>query len=89
MNRSRLELGFTASYHVSHMNRATLSVGRYGLYITPIQILQFILCLGILMPEARHDLHQTVSTRILGRRTAPFSPFLIPNRVSHGVNPRP
>lgn len=27
-------------------------VRKYGLYITPIQILQFILCLGILMPEA-------------------------------------
>ena len=29
-----------------------------------------------------------VSTRILGRRTAPFPPFLIPYRVPHGVTPR-
>ena len=29
-----------------------------------------------------------VSTRILGRRTAPFSPFLIPHRVPHGLTPR-
>ena len=31
--------------------------------------------------------HPILSTRILGRRTAPFSPFLIPNRVPHGVTP--
>ena len=30
----------------------------------------------------------TVSTRILGRRTAPFPPFLIPYRVPHGFTPR-
>ena len=29
-----------------------------------------------------------VSTRILGRRTARFSPFLIPYRVPHGFNPK-
>ena len=29
-----------------------------------------------------------VSTRILGRRTAPFPPFLIPCRVPHGFTPR-
>ena len=29
-----------------------------------------------------------VSTRTLGRRTAPFPPFLIPHRVPHGFNPR-
>ena len=29
-----------------------------------------------------------LSTRILGTRTAPFSPFLIPNRSPHGVTPR-
>ena len=29
-----------------------------------------------------------VSARILGRRTAPFPSFLIPNRVPHGVIPR-
>ena len=29
-----------------------------------------------------------ISTRILGRRTAPFPPFLIPNCVPHGVTPR-
>ena len=28
------------------------------------------------------------STRILGRRTAPFPPFLIPSRVPHGFAPR-
>ena len=28
------------------------------------------------------------SSRILGRRTAPFSPFLIPHRAPHGVTPR-
>ena len=28
------------------------------------------------------------STMILGRRTAPFPPFLIPHRAPHGVNPR-
>ena len=28
------------------------------------------------------------STRILGRRTAPFPPFLIPKRVPHGFTPR-
>ena len=28
-----------------------------------------------------------VSTRTLGRRTAPFQPFLIPNRVPYGVTP--
>ena len=32
--------------------------------------------------------HQIISTRILGRRTAPFTPFLIPNRVTHGVTAR-
>ena len=31
---------------------------------------------------------QIISTRILGRRTAPFLPFLIPNRPPHGVTPR-
>ena len=30
-----------------------------------------------------------VSTRILGRRTAPCPPFLIPNRVPHGVTQDP
>ena len=29
-----------------------------------------------------------VSTRIVGRRTALFSPFRIPYRVPHGVTPR-
>ena len=29
-----------------------------------------------------------VSTRILGRRTAPFPPYLIPCGAPHGVNPR-
>ena len=29
-----------------------------------------------------------VSTRILGRRTAPFPPFRIPYRVPHGFYPR-
>ena len=29
-----------------------------------------------------------VSTRILGRRTAPFPLFLIPYRVPHGFTPR-
>ena len=29
-----------------------------------------------------------VSTRILGRRTAPFAPFIISYRVSHGFTPR-
>ena len=29
-----------------------------------------------------------LSTRILGRRTAPFPPFLIYNRAPHGVTPR-
>ena len=29
-----------------------------------------------------------ISTRILGRRTVPFPPFLIPNRVPHGFTPR-
>ena len=29
-----------------------------------------------------------VSTRILGGRTAPFAPFLIPYRVPHGFTPR-
>ena len=28
------------------------------------------------------------STRVLGRRTAPFAPFLIPYRVPHGFTPR-
>ena len=30
-----------------------------------------------------------MSTRILGRRTAPFTPFLIPNRVPHGFTQDP
>ena len=29
-----------------------------------------------------------ISTRILGRRAAPFSPFLIPDHVLHGFTPR-
>ena len=29
-----------------------------------------------------------VSTRILGRRTAPFTTFLVPHRVPHGFTPR-
>ena len=29
------------------------------------------------------------STRILGRRMAPFTPFLIPNRVPHGFTQDP
>ena len=33
-------------------------------------------------PGAHH------STRILGRHTAPFTPFLIPNRAPHGFTPR-
>ena len=31
---------------------------------------------------------EQVSTRVLGRCTAPFPPFLIPNRVPHGFTPR-
>ena len=31
---------------------------------------------------------EQVSTRILGRRAAPFPPFLVPNRAPHGVTPR-
>ena len=34
--------------------------------------------------QARH----IISTRILGRRMAPCSPFLISNRAPHGVTPR-
>ena len=32
--------------------------------------------------------HPTVSPRIWGGRTTPFSPFLVPNRAPHGVTPR-
>ena len=40
--------------------------------------------------ELRHGLldGQVSTTRILGRRTAPFTAYLIPNRVPHGVTPR-
>ena len=34
------------------------------------------------------DNHGMVSTGILGRRMAPFPPFLIPHRVPHGFTPR-
>ena len=34
------------------------------------------------------EFEKDVSTRILGRRTAPFPPFLIPYRVPHGFTPR-
>ena len=30
----------------------------------------------------------SVSTRILGRRTAPVPPFLVPHRAPHGFTPR-
>ena len=30
----------------------------------------------------------SISTRILGRRTAPFPGFLVPQRVPHGFTPR-
>ena len=38
--------------------------------------------------EEEEDAIEEVSTRILGRRTAPFPPFLIPYRVPHGFTPR-
>ena len=34
------------------------------------------------------DVFVQVSTRILSRRMAPFSSFLIPLRVPHGLTPR-
>jgi len=37
---------------------------------------------------AKHVNLARVSTRILGRRTAPFPPFLIPHRAPCGVTPR-
>ena len=37
---------------------------------------------------ARTSRLEQVSTSILGRRKAPFSPFLIHNRVPHGFTPR-
>ena len=43
-------------------------------------------------PDPNNDLELlkqvSVSTRILGRRTAPFPPFLISYRVPHGFTPR-
>ena len=42
---------------------------------------------GVQYPDEQIHLSQ-VSTRILGRRTAPFLPFLIPNRAPHGFTPR-
>ena len=44
--------------------------------------------LGIDQWTARPSLQASTINRILGRRTAPFSPFLIPNRAPHGVTPR-
>ena len=41
-----------------------------------------------LLQEACHTL-ELISARVLGRRTAPFSPFLIPNRVPHGFTHDP
>ena len=42
--------------------------------------------------QARRDTPRVntkdAATRILGRRTAPFPPFLIPDRVPHGFTPR-
>ena len=44
-----------------------------------------------LLDIARRSLQamSSVSTRILGRRTASFTPFLIPNRVPHDVTQDP
>ena len=43
-----------------------------------------------LLDIARRSLQamSSVSTRILGRRTAPFAPFLFPYRVPHGFTSR-
>ena len=45
----------------------------------------------LLVPELVDSLREAlrlVSTRILGRRTAPFQPFLIPYRAPRGFTPR-
>ena len=43
---------------------------------------------AVLIPTVRRARSSPLaSTRILGRRTAPFPPFLIPNRVPRGVYP--
>ena len=44
--------------------------------------------LPLLLVGEEEDDEGIVSTRILGRRTAPFVPFLIPYRVPHGFTPR-
>ena len=41
-----------------------------------------------LPPPAAANATANVSTRILGRRTAPLPPFLIPHRVPRGFTPR-
>ena len=50
-------------------------------------------CLAPLLRPAPPDpvsgAQPQVSTRILGRRTAPFPPFLIPHRVPHGFTQDP
>ena len=44
----------------------------------------------MLIPTARRARSSPLaSTRILGRRTAPFPPFLIPNHVPHGFTQDP
>ena len=40
---------------------------------------------GVAAPAGKKGM---ISTRILGRRTAPFSPVLISDRAPHGVTPR-
>ena len=37
----------------------------------------------------RHSVRGQISTRMLGRRTAPFPPFIIPYRVPHGLTQDP
>ena len=51
------------------------------------QIARLLLEGGAVIGLALHGMH-AVSTRILGRRTAPFPPFLVPYRVPHGFTPR-
>ena len=63
--------------------------GCYMRVCQPIKSMAFNFVL-ILMPQGlRCRVADQVSTRILGRRTAPFPAFLVPNRVPHGFTQDP
>ena len=60
---------------------------RAGSRVLMLVLVQAVACFDYIDPDLGSLLSQA-STRILGRRTAPYPPSLITQRVPHGLTPR-